>query len=167
MCFSGEMSATFAGLGLFLAWWVHSRTENTELAVGVFFFFTMELLQAIQYYFIADSLVSPECETLINKALTIVGYIHICLQPYFCHVINAALTKSEMYLQQYRVVKKLCLIGGALLFLRFLLAPVATTMDVSNSTEWLRGEKLCTYKGRYHLAWVRRFLLFCLFSLVI
>ena len=21
------------------------------------------------------------------------------------------------------------------------------------TTEWLRGEKLCTYKGKYHLAW--------------
>lgn len=45
-----------------------------------------------------------------------------------------------------------------MLFARHLLAglPGYSTMDVSNfkSTEWLRGEKLCTFRGNYHLAWV-------------
>lgn len=43
-----------------------------------------------------------------------------------------------------------------MLFARMLCTPfVAQSMDVSNfkSTEWLRGEKICTFKGRYHLAW--------------
>ena len=80
-------------------------------------------------------------------------------QPYFCHVINASLTKSPKYLDRYVVIKRLCLIGGGMLFARFLLAglPGYSTMDVSNfkSTEWLRGDKLCTFRGKYHLAWVR------------
>ena len=44
MCFTGEMSAVFAVLGLTAAWWVQSRTNNRELAGGIFFFFTMEFL---------------------------------------------------------------------------------------------------------------------------
>jgi len=44
-----------------------------------------------------------------------------------------------------------------MLFARFLIsgAPGYSVQDVSNlqSTEWLRGDKLCTYRGRYHLAW--------------
>jgi len=44
MCFTGEMSAAFAVLGLTAAWWVQSRTNNRELAGGIFFFFTMEFL---------------------------------------------------------------------------------------------------------------------------
>ncbi len=45
-----------------------------------------------------------------------------------------------------------------MLFGRYLLAgfPDYSTLDVSNnfkSTEWLRGEKLCTFRGKYHLAW--------------
>lgn len=100
MCFTGEMSAGFAAVGLFSAWWVYTRTDNFELASGIFFFFTMEFLQFIQYLFIAPDLsLDPNspCQTTINQVLTLAGFLHICLQPYFCHVINASLTKSCKY----------------------------------------------------------------------
>jgi hypothetical protein len=149
-----EMSAAFAAIGLFSSWWIWSKTSNTGLASGVFFFFTMELLQAVQYFFIAPDLDSPICDTFINKFLTILGFLHICLQPYFCHVINASLTKNERYLDKYETIKRLCLIGGGLLFTRFLLAGAwEQTLGDKASTEWLRGEKLCTFRGNYHLAW--------------
>lgn len=154
------MSAAFAAIGLFSAWWVHTRTSNVELASGIFFFFTMEFLQAIQYMFLATGLDDPMCDTIINKVLTLAGFLHICLQPYFCHVINASLTKSQKYLDRYVVIKRLCLIGGFLLFIRHFLAyiPSLNTMninDANKSTEWLRGEHLCTFKSQamYHLGW--------------
>lgn len=172
MCFTGEMSAAFAAIGLFSAWWVHSRTNNVELASGIFFFFTMEFLQAIQYYFIAPDLKDGECpseaimdrpvhpcDTYINKILTLLGFLHICLQPYFCHVINASLTKSCKYKDRYRIIKRLCLIGGFLLFIRYFLSfiPALNTMDLRHqaSTEWLRGTSLCTFKTKsmIHLGW--------------
>merc|ERR1719238_1711776 len=89
--------------------------------------------------FIADTMDSEVCEQPVNKILTILGFAHICLQPYFCHVINAALTKSEKYQWQYRVIKRLCLIGGGMLFCRFLLAPYFTSKPITGfeSTEWL------------------------------
>lgn len=71
----------------------------------------MELLQAIQYFFIAPNLDSPICDTITNQILTIAGFLHICLQPYFCHVINASLTKNARYIDRYQVIKRLCLIG--------------------------------------------------------
>jgi hypothetical protein len=43
MCFNMESSAAFALVGLFASYWIKSRTNNTALASGVFFFFTMEL----------------------------------------------------------------------------------------------------------------------------
>jgi hypothetical protein len=151
------MSVLFSAVGLFSSWWIWSRTNNTALASGVFFFFTMELLQAIQYIFIAENMNDPMCDTMINKILTVLGFLHICLQPYFCHVINASLTKSPIYKDRYIVIKRLCLIGGGMLFARYLIAglPNYSTMDFSKelSTEWLRGEKLCTFRGRLHLAW--------------
>lgn len=156
------MSFGFAALGLFISWWIYSRTSNSELASGVFFFFTMEFLQGIQYFFIAPDLNSPICATFINQFLTILGFLHICLQPYFTHVINASLTRSEKYSWQYRTIKRLALFGGFTLFARFLVGwYFGWTMDVSFpdgadtglSTEWLRGEKLCTFRGKYHLAW--------------
>ena len=35
MCFTGEMSAGFAAVGLFSSWWIYTKTENMELASGV------------------------------------------------------------------------------------------------------------------------------------
>jgi len=160
MCFSGEMSAAFAALGLFSSWWVYTKTSNKQLASGIFFFFTMEFLQMIQYFFLATGLTDSYCENVINKILTLAGFLHICLQPYFCHVINSSLTKSEKYLQKWDVVKKLCLIGGFLLFSRYFMSKIpawnqANISESNLSTEWLRGDKLCTFKtaSMYHLGW--------------
>lgn len=164
MCFDQKSSFGFAAVGLFAAWWIYSRTNNFELASGVFFFFTMEFLQGLQYFVIADNYDDDsKCNKIANQVLTIAGFLHICLQPYFCHVINASLTKSEKYLWQYKCIKRLCLIGGFALFVRFLMGwyDIQVTMDASfplgadtgKSTEWLRGEKLCTFNGKYHLAW--------------
>jgi hypothetical protein len=163
MCFDQKSSFGFALFGLLVSAWIYTRTENVKLASGVFFFFTMELLQGFQYFVIADDLHDKKCNSKINQLLTVLGFLHICMQPYFCHVINASLTRSERYLQQYRVVLRLSLIAGLWLFSRFVLAyfGYANTMDVGfpdgadtgKSTEWLRGEKLCTFNGKYHLAW--------------
>jgi len=160
MCFSMEMSATFAAIGLFASWWIWAKTSNGQLASGVFFFFAMEFLQVIQYVFIAPNLDSEICNTFINKALTVAGFAHICMQPYFCHVINASLTKNAKYIDRYIVIKRLCIIGGAMLFARFLMADLWEQKSIDfkadgpyASTEWLRGEKLCTFKGNLHLAW--------------
>jgi hypothetical protein len=165
MCFTGEMSGGFSMAGLFAAWWVYNKTNNTELASGVFFFFTMEFLQFIQYLYLASGLTDPVCDSIINQVLTLLGFLHICLQPYFCHVINASLTKSCKYKDRYKIIKRLVLIGGMLLFLRWPLSfiPSLNTMDVSinaatglgKSTEWLRGDTLCTFKteSMYHLGW--------------
>jgi len=104
--------------------------------------------------FIADDIDSPICDTTVNKILTLLGFLHICMQPYFCHVINASLTKNAKYIDRYVVIKRLCIIGGGMLFARHFLAPFWSTMDFKRdgmyaSTEWLRGEKLCTF--RYEL----------------
>ena len=62
MCFNGYMSAGFAVVGFLLSWWIWSRTNNTKLAIGVFFFFGMEFLQVLQYAF--DIASSPATCTL-------------------------------------------------------------------------------------------------------
>ncbi len=90
---------------------------------------------------------------------------HAHTHPWFAPCIpDSSLTKSEKYLTQYRIVKRLCLIGGFSLFLRYFLAPYFTTMDLSKgSTEWLRGEKLCTF--RWVGGWVGGFCPWCFIQL--
>eukprot|EP00499_Haloplacidia_sp_CaronLabIsolate_P010271 CAMPEP_0196769850 /NCGR_PEP_ID=MMETSP1104-20130614/789_1 /TAXON_ID=33652 /ORGANISM="Cafeteria sp., Strain Caron Lab Isolate" /LENGTH=273 /DNA_ID=CAMNT_0042139953 /DNA_START=1 /DNA_END=822 /DNA_ORIENTATION=+ len=161
MCFNKEISGGFSLLGLFAVFWIVRYTKNYALAIGVGYYCLMEILQFFQYFFIAPNLHSPICDEIMNQVLTFVGFAHIAYQPYFCHVINAALTASPKYKEQYKVVKRLCLLGGTALLSRYFLAPYGSTMDMttledgmqSPSTEWLRGEKLCTFRGRLHLAW--------------
>lgn len=203
MCFTGSMSCAFSAIGLYAAYWIKTRTNNNDLAIGVFFFFTMEFLQAIQYgWGLATSLndftSKYSCKEYLNQFLTVCGFLHICLQPYYCHVINCALTKSCKYKDRYMVIKRLCLWGGFLLFMRLPLSmadpyidnflgesrsifgmrvPVFDSMGIktienesvippgftysrngiaSNSTEWLRGDRLCTFKDAermWHLGW--------------
>eukprot|EP00981_Chlorochromonas_danica_P011749 scaffold4247_cov174-Ochromonas_danica.AAC.10 len=63
-------------------------------------------------------------------------------------------------IDRYVVIKRLCFLGGLLLFARYYLAflPSFHTHDsrsLSASVEWLRGPKLCTFKTRsmFHLGW--------------
>ena len=62
-------------------------------------------------------------------------------------------------IDRYRIIKRLCLIGGFLLFIRYFLSfvPALNTMDLRSqpSTEWLRGNNLCTFKtsSMVHLGW--------------
>ena len=163
-----------------------------------------QALQFVQYSFIAENLLDKKCEEMINKVLTVLGFLHICLQPYYTHVLNASMTHDpdnkhaaemiraeakprgtqteaaavDAYIgtlrlkhAKFSVIQKLCLVGGMLLFSRMALAyaPGWSTLDFAGdakasavkpmvgnalaSTEWLRGEKLCTWKGNYHLAW--------------
>jgi hypothetical protein len=165
MCFNIYWSSGFSLVGLIAAAYVKSTTSNGTLAFGVFFFFLMEFLQVVQYLFISPSLDSPICDTTINQVLTVLGFLHISLQPYFLHSINGSLlpvkTMSRDKLislkAQYHVVKKLAFLGGMLLFARWPMSfiPGWNTLGKAQSTEWLRGHNLCTYKtgAMYHLGW--------------
>ena len=54
-----------------------------------------------------------------SQVLTLVGYLHICYQPYFTHIINSALTKNPKMLRMYIPILRLCLVGGTMLFARY------------------------------------------------
>jgi len=163
MCFDQKTSFGFSALGLLMSMFVFFRTSNTKLAIGVFWFFLMELLQGFQYFVIDD------CSNPWNQFLTLVGFVHICYQPYFTHIINSSITRNTRILAQYDVILRLCLIGGTMLLFRYILAEYSTASPIwsdytlwaglpipangTRTTEWLRGEALCTFRGKYHLAW--------------
>merc|ERR1712032_486118 len=147
MCFNQPMSFAFATLGLIIAIYIKVKTTNTKYAIGVFWFFLMELLQGFQYFWIDD------CDHPMNQFLTLLGFLHICYQPYFTHVINSSLSRNPKFLMQYDIILRLCLLGGTMLFLRYVFAEYSQMIISSDLTEWLGGEKLCTFSGRYHLAW--------------
>jgi len=123
----------------------------------------MEFLQGWQYFWIDD------CDNFMNKFLTLLGYIHICFQPYFTHIINSALTKNPDVLKKYDIILRMCLLSGTLMMVRYIVAEFTGsgkdilsdfsdysgnhTHSQCRTQEWLRGEKLCTFSGKFHLAW--------------
>lgn len=124
MCFSFEMSATFAAIGFFGSIGLYIFTKNFKLSLGVFYFFAMEFLQVVQYIYIAPDLKSPICDTDVNQMLTFLGWLHICFQPFFCHLIVEALVQKEWNKERFTLLRRLTIIGGFLLLARHFLASV-------------------------------------------
>lgn len=148
MCFNQPMSGTFAVIALLVAFLTHRATENTRLTLGVVYFATMEGLQFFQYIWI------DQCDSVINQVLTWLGLLHICFQPFFTHLMTSTLVTSEEDKNKFKAVLGLCLITGVWLLFKAALAPWAPDdIGLCPSTEWLRGDKVCTLSGLYHLAW--------------
>jgi len=164
MCFNQPMSFLLGAFGVALTLITFRQTRNLKLTAGVFWFTLMELLQGFQYMVIDD------CDNWWNKALTLFGFLHICLQPFFTHVLFSAYTKNPKYLEEYKVVMRLSLLGGLMVFGRYFLhelwpsaIPVSSDYTIwknhtpafgaEKTREWLRGEALCTFSGNYHLSW--------------
>jgi hypothetical protein len=179
MCFNQEMSAAFSLLGLIFAIFVMSTNGNGNILKGVLYFVAMEVLQTVQYSYIATDVDatdptlaqmkgSPACNTQMNRFLTFLGLLHICYQPYFSTHLSCAFVRSPTAVAQFNLVKKLQLFGGTMLLVRHL----CTYLDASTfialglnpgyafngaawtvGIEWLDGPALCTYAGIKHLAW--------------
>ena len=138
------MSGALVGLGLLCALYVWLKSKSAAMTTGVLYFVLMELLQFFQYYWI------DQCDNAINQWLTVVGFLHICFQPYFTHLMNGALVRHPEHITQFALVRKLALLQGAWMFSRWVLAPADAPLEY---TEWLRGDKLCTLYGNYHISW--------------
>ena len=147
---------------------------------------TAELLQTVQYAFIAK----PEdgwsmCSNQTNQFLTFLGYVHICFQPFFLNLALDALWRRESLVGRLHndLIQKLCLAGSAFLFGRYLaaivdpgmLAPVSeacpSTLSLASGYDPLLQETppnlpgfSCTYLSNTttdnssgHLAWALPF----------
>jgi len=80
MCYSPEMSTFFAVSGVGMAAYLrYGAGRPVRVCLAILYFAAMELLQTVQYYWIAE----PEdgyamCKNPVNQALTVVGLAHIC-----------------------------------------------------------------------------------------
>jgi hypothetical protein len=130
----------------------------TKLSLGIFYFTSMEILQALQYSYIAESLHDDQCNHPMNRFLTSVGLLHICFQPYVINMMSQysqqTTKKIQLFHERFVIIKRMCLVIGTWLFVRHLIGLRQETGIVGvDSTEWLQCDKLCTYKGNLHLAW--------------
>lgn len=130
-----------------MAVWVWKSTKNYDMFSGVIYFVLMEALQFFQYWYIDD------CANPINQWLTVVGFLHICFQPYFTHLMNFAVVRRPEKVAVGNAIKRLCLLQGLYMFSRWVFVDMEN-MDLScNAHDWVSGESSCTYMGNVHLAW--------------
>ena len=143
MCFNQPMSAVFVAIGLLCAAYVYFKSKNWWMTSGVLYFVGMELLQFFQYYWI------DQCDNFMNQALTVVGFLHICFQPFFTHLMNGAFIFKPESKAKFDLILKLALIQGCWMFSRWLFLDTPST----ERSDWLVGDKLCTLMGTHHLGW--------------
>lgn len=172
MCFDQPSSATFAAVGALVAMIANRKLKSmgggaargaNRFSIGVAYFVLMEALQAVQYSYI------DQCESSTNQLLTILGFAHICGQPYFTHVMCGAFyhPKSTRGIQNAFTLS-MCVVAGLAFFMRYIFAVVYPLSDyipldgkACPNTEWIRASSLtpggenasCTFNGNYHLAW--------------
>ena len=116
MCFTAEMSASLTVMGLVTAALLYRRTANRRLLTAMFFFCTMEGLQAVQQWSpsLATSLDDPKCRLRWNQFLAVLGYVHIQFQPYFSNLMHQSGKAGVGHEREWTVVKRLCLVKAAL-----------------------------------------------------
>ena len=89
MCFSENISLTIGLIGILSS--VYFYNKSIYASIGIGYFALMEIIQFFQYKVI------NQCKNDYNKFLTVIGYIHICFQPFFINVWLFAFTKQPNY----------------------------------------------------------------------
>lgn len=164
MCFNKEMSLAFTFASLGISGWILSgkglwgnieKWQQWRIAICFWYFAAMELLQFAQYLFIDD------CQSVANKILACLGYIHICWQPLFSNLSFSALDHKNWGKKRedgWRIVLLLSAVAGVLMAFRILMPLIASIEDhyifgPCSKEESICSEKSCVTTGAWHLKW--------------
>ena len=93
MCWSGQASTVLAVFGYTCSFFefkkmAHLREHLSDThglrGIGIFYFSLMETLQATNYLYL-------HTQGKINSLLALLGYVHICFQPFFISIVMLSL----------------------------------------------------------------------------
>ncbi|GBF93605.1 hypothetical protein Rsub_06325 [Raphidocelis subcapitata] len=162
MCFNAEITAFMLVLNLATGLYLSKRGSGWRRTQLFYVFFLMEVLQLIQYAVVDD------CSSIINKAVTLLSYIHICFQPLS---VNLFLFRNEPNSDVGKLIYRLCILAGVLQVARvpYLLVnylpsslwelvpglpdPALAGTGAVCSWETCCGPQTCTTRGKLHLQW--------------
>lgn len=145
MCWSGEASGVLATFGLCATIYLAKKGEPKALWMALGYFSLMELLQAITYIYI------NQCGLPVNKALTLLGYIHIMFQPFFVNMVALYFIPEVIKNKIAPYVYSACGIG--LIFFIAKLYPFSWTNLCWVGKEPFCGPMACSLRGEWHIAW--------------
>jgi len=163
----GTIGLSIALTVLVLKWWLDGKTlighrtqPTNAIALPIAYFAAMEFIQVAQHGVAAPSYSSPQCDTFANKALTMVGAMHIAFQPLALHFgFGGHYTRdlSPSYTMLVRLVAVGCLMDATMMLTAWSNDGQGLRGDYDwdscGAYQWTVGNKLCTYRGDVHLAW--------------
>lgn len=149
MCFTKEISFSFAFLGLILSYIIlQNQDKFTDYAyIPAIYFTVMEITQGLQYFDV------NQCNEKINEDLTNFAYFLLLLQPLIWNLIfyfrgKKYENETDNKILFYSII--LCVIWIILHFLR----RFKFFGEYIDDDEELKGNKTCTYRqGNNHLYW--------------
>lgn len=145
MCWSGEASAVIAAIGIGSTAYAMARREPIEITSCLGFFSLMELLQAVTYT------VVDQCGTPANQMLTMLGYIHISMQPFFINTISMFFIPDHVRRRIAPAVYTVCFCSTVIMLMMIYPFDGVTMCSLDNSV--MCGQSLCSYMGSVHIAW--------------
>jgi hypothetical protein len=121
----------------------------------------MEVLQAFTYSVI------DACGTPANQVATLLGFLHIAIQPFFINALSLHFIPEEARRRVEGPVRLACLVALVLMIIKIYPFEWAQTLPRGHA---LCAERLCSVSGDWHIAWdlpVNDLLTFSLFDVPI
>lgn len=144
MCWSGEASLALASVGFAATAYAAYSRESPLLWTPLAYFSGMELLQGYTYGVI------DQCGLPANQIATMLGYLHICFQPFFGCLLALYFVPAEV--RRAAMPWAMAVAGFSAAFMVIQLYPFdwAGTCRPGRN---LCGEVLCSVSGNWHIAW--------------
>ncbi|MCO8145751.1 DUF5765 domain-containing protein [Rhodovulum tesquicola] len=144
MCWNAGVTVAMVGIGAAATVIAARRGEPTAIWATLGFFTAMEGLQAAGYG------VVDQCGDPANRAVTLLSYLHIAIQPFFINAFAMALVAHAVPARTRRAVWAICAASAAVMV--FQLVPVEA-LGQCRPGEVLCGPGLCTISGEWHIGW--------------
>lgn len=148
MCWSGEASTVLAATGVAGAAYSALKKDPDPIALWatLLYFSGMEALQAVSYTVI------NQCDSPLNQMMTLLGYLHICFQPFFINAAALYFMPKESAKVAAPWLYAISFFGA--LSMLFQLYPFEWAGHCAIGSRPLCGDVLCTVRGKWHIAWL-------------
>ncbi len=142
MCWSLAASASMVAVGSAATVFAVRRRLPTAFPVALGYFTLMEGLQSVGY------LVVDGCGEPVNRAVTLLSYLHIAFQPFFINALALELVPAQVRSRVWRAAHAMSAVSAAVM--------LAQLMDIDGTCrigQPLCGTALCLRSGTWHIAW--------------
>jgi hypothetical protein len=145
MCWSGEASAVLASLGIASMTHAIYKKESKLLWLPLGYFSLMEALQAYTYS-VLNNCALPE-----NQVATLLGYLHICFQPFFVNMVSLYFIPKRLARKIAPFAYGICFAAAVMMLIK--VYPFEWAQKCIPGERPMCGEHICAFRGSWHIAW--------------